>query len=146
MVMFSLTSLFCWFALLHLSPGENSRRFNLDIGSVLWTQNTAWLCPAPWPHLYQSPHLKSCLPTWLVTSLPQHGQLQYPGWEGPRIHSLLQGDKLSSCQTFLAGPTTTLLVQFQEHWNIPVCYLPKTYLSSHLRLAGLLWGHYKCIR
>lgn len=92
------------------------------------------------PPLCQSPHLRSCLPTWLGTSLPQHGQPESPGCKGPRKHSLLQGDKLSSCQAFLTEPATTFVVQFQEHWNLTICCLPKTYLFPDPQLASLPWG------
>lgn len=139
-----LSTLFCWFALLHLSPSENSRRFNLEMDSVLWTRSTAASCTQLHGPTFAS-HLILGLAFQLGWAFP------CPTWPAivPRLRRakkalLLQGDKLSSCQTFLAGPATTFVVQFQKHWNIPVCCLPKTYLSSHPQLASLSWGLYFC--
>lgn len=144
-----LSPLLCWFALSHLSLSRQSRRFNLEMGSVLWTRSAAaWSCPAPWPHLCQFSHLE-VLPSNLAEHVPAPGlpATVSSGWEGPGKHSLLQGDKLGSCQPFLAGRAATCVVPFQEHWNSPICSLPQTaLLPSPTGLPqGLNCYHYKGI-
>lgn len=116
-----LSPLLCWFALPHLSPSDKSRRFNLEMGftreHVAQQPSRAQLCAPPWPVIsswspaFQLGWAPPCRRTasYIVFRLRGAGKL-----------ALIQGDKLSSCQAFLAVPATTSVVQFQGHWNIPI--------------------------
>lgn len=107
------------------------------------------MCPAPRPHLCQSPHLRSCLPTWLGTPLPQHGQPQSPGCEGQESTHRYKVTNLAHAKPSWQSQPAFLWCNFRSTGNNPICCLPKTYLSSHPQLVGLSWGlnfcHYEHI-
>ena len=91
--------------------------------------------------------LKSCLPTWLGTFLPLDCQRPCLQAERGRKARFATRWQIQLLPSLLAGPATTSVVQFQEHWDIPVC--TQTELSSHPPkwpiMRPELAPFYKCI-